>query len=318
MRFNPPPNWPPAPPGWAPDAGWAPDPSWPPPPPGWQLWVDDFGQGDFGQGAAGSGPASLPYPPHGAPWPMPAPERRSRKALWWSLAAVAAVVLLVAGVVLSVGGRFTAEEKPSSKPDLTALTSEMLVDRASFPDPSGGKWISGVDRDGDAPAEMPNLTVDPPECADFYSSPTTASQTATATLAKLQPGGLHSMRMRLALTSDRPDLKRLLDTCRSFTQTFEAGGRSVTTDIELSPLDADGVPPWAVATVITSASSAAIRLPIAITATTISGYYRGVYVVATSNDIGLRTKTDASDDSAHAEDLVALFNTQIEKLEAAE
>jgi hypothetical protein len=41
MRFNPPPNWPSAPPGWTPPADWRPDPSWPPLPPGWQLWVPD-------------------------------------------------------------------------------------------------------------------------------------------------------------------------------------------------------------------------------------------------------------------------------------
>ena len=41
MRFNPPPNWPPAPPGWTPPPDWRPDPTWPPPPPGWQLWVPD-------------------------------------------------------------------------------------------------------------------------------------------------------------------------------------------------------------------------------------------------------------------------------------
>lgn len=307
MRFNPPPNWPPAPPGWAPDANWAPDPSWPPPPPGWQLWVDDFGQ---------DAATPVPYPPYGAPWPMP--EQRPRKVLWFSLAAAAVALVVVVGLVLSFGGRLTAEEKPSRKPDITELTSDMLVDRASFPDPSGGKWISGVNDAGDAPSEMPNLTVDPPECADFYSSPTSATQTATATLAKLQPGGLHSMRVRLALTPDRPNLKAFVDKCQSFRQTFEAGGRSVTTDIQLSPLDAEGVPPWAVATVITSASKAAVRLPIAITASTISGYYRGVLVVATSNDIGLRTgRDDADDDAANAEALVKLFNTQIEKLEAA-
>ncbi|MEB3050988.1 hypothetical protein KV112_14785 [Mycolicibacter sp. MYC123] len=285
MRFNPPPNWPPAPPGWVPDAGWAPDPSWPPPPPGWPLWVD---------------------------------EPRSNKTLWLSLAAAAAVVVLVAGVVLGVGGRFSREDKPSRKPDITALTSEMLVDRASFPDPSGGKWISGVDSAGDTPSEMPNLTVDPPECADLYSNPSSARQTATATLAKLQPGGLHSMRVRLALTSEHPNLKKLLDTCQSFKQTFEAGGRTVTTDIALTPLEAPDVPPWAVATVITSSSKAAIRLPISITASTISGFYRGVLVVATSNDIGLRMGKDGEDDAAHADELVKLFNTQIERLEAAQ
>jgi hypothetical protein len=45
MRFNPPPNWPPSPPGWTPPPGWEPDPSWPPPPPGWQLWVSDVSSG---------------------------------------------------------------------------------------------------------------------------------------------------------------------------------------------------------------------------------------------------------------------------------
>ena len=41
MRFNPPPNWPPAPPGWTPPPGWRPDPSWPALPQAWPLWVPD-------------------------------------------------------------------------------------------------------------------------------------------------------------------------------------------------------------------------------------------------------------------------------------
>jgi hypothetical protein len=41
MRYNPPPNWPKPPKGWAPHADWQPDPAWPPPPPGWRLWVED-------------------------------------------------------------------------------------------------------------------------------------------------------------------------------------------------------------------------------------------------------------------------------------
>src|SRR3954451_8656068 len=40
-RFNPPPGWPPAPPGWTPPAGWHPPPHLPAPPPGWQLWIDE-------------------------------------------------------------------------------------------------------------------------------------------------------------------------------------------------------------------------------------------------------------------------------------
>jgi hypothetical protein len=41
MRYNPPPNWPKPPKGWAPHADWSPDPAWPQPPPGWRLWVED-------------------------------------------------------------------------------------------------------------------------------------------------------------------------------------------------------------------------------------------------------------------------------------
>jgi hypothetical protein len=41
FRFNPPPNWPPAPHGWSPPPGWRHDASWPEPPAGWQLWVPD-------------------------------------------------------------------------------------------------------------------------------------------------------------------------------------------------------------------------------------------------------------------------------------
>lgn len=39
LRFNPPPNWPPAPAGWTPPPGWEPDPAWGPAPHGWPLWV---------------------------------------------------------------------------------------------------------------------------------------------------------------------------------------------------------------------------------------------------------------------------------------
>jgi len=38
-RFNPPPGWPPTPPGFVPPAGWHPDPSWPAAPPDWTWWV---------------------------------------------------------------------------------------------------------------------------------------------------------------------------------------------------------------------------------------------------------------------------------------
>ncbi|MCZ4552255.1 hypothetical protein [Gordonia rubripertincta] len=46
MRFNPPPNWPPAPAGWTPAPGWQPDAHWPPAPAGWPLWVPEPETGD--------------------------------------------------------------------------------------------------------------------------------------------------------------------------------------------------------------------------------------------------------------------------------
>ena len=38
-QFNPPPGWPPAPPGWRPPPGWQPDPQLPDPPADWQWWI---------------------------------------------------------------------------------------------------------------------------------------------------------------------------------------------------------------------------------------------------------------------------------------
>lgn len=55
MKFNPPPNWPPAPAGWTPPDGWKPDPSWPEPPYGWQLWLPD----DAPVGYPPAGPATV-------------------------------------------------------------------------------------------------------------------------------------------------------------------------------------------------------------------------------------------------------------------
>jgi hypothetical protein len=43
LRFNPPPDWPEIPAGFAPPPGWQPDPAWPPVPAGWDLWVPEDG-----------------------------------------------------------------------------------------------------------------------------------------------------------------------------------------------------------------------------------------------------------------------------------
>ena len=41
-RFNPPPGWPPTPPGYVPPPDWRPDPSLPAAPPDWQWWTPNL------------------------------------------------------------------------------------------------------------------------------------------------------------------------------------------------------------------------------------------------------------------------------------
>jgi len=76
LRFNPPPNWPPPPPGFVPPPRWQPDPAWPPLPPGWQLWVPDDsdpdGPADYADSAGGpdgftTGPGDFPSGPRDFP-----------------------------------------------------------------------------------------------------------------------------------------------------------------------------------------------------------------------------------------------------------
>ncbi|MGH3523800.1 MAG: hypothetical protein ACRDU4_13505, partial [Mycobacterium sp.] len=88
---------------------------------------------------------------------------------------------------------------------------------------------------------------------------------------------------------------------------------------QLEPLDASGVPPWAVATVMQSSSSPSRGIPLSmsVTTATISGYYRDVLVVAGYNQFNRRGKDGASIDSGDVNDLVKLFDAQVEKLEAA-
>lgn len=61
MRFNPPPNWPKPPAGWAPPPGWHPDPTWPSPPDGWHLWLPDD-DAVAPVAPAQSAPAATPVP----------------------------------------------------------------------------------------------------------------------------------------------------------------------------------------------------------------------------------------------------------------
>jgi hypothetical protein len=112
LRFNPPPGWPPPPPGFVPPPGWQPDPSWPPPPPGWQLWVPDETEpapapmppvpgpmpAADGPGPAGQEPYGPPsgYPAGQLPYGTPAPGAPARTSGF----AIASLVLGIIGVIL--------------------------------------------------------------------------------------------------------------------------------------------------------------------------------------------------------------------------
>jgi hypothetical protein len=308
MRFNPPPNWPPPPPDWVPDGNWAPDPSWPPPPPGWQLWVDD------------SAPLYPPQAPWGYPpqWPPQRPPRSAlRKTMWIALAVTAAVIVAVAAVfAVGAGGKSTSA---SRKADITHLTRDLLVDKSAFPDYTDARRSSGVGSNAGKASALADLSIEPQECADLYGYTKSATQTAYAAVSKVDRSGPRSLEVNLAITPDRLNLKEYLKNCQSFTASLKLAGRTVTFKAGLEPLDVSGVPPWAIATVMKSSGKPfrGIPLTISLTTATISGYYRGVLVVAGYNQLGHRGKKSASIDADDANDLVRLFNAQVQKLEAA-
>lgn len=302
MRFNPPPSWPPVPPGWVPDAGWTPDPAWPPPPPGWQFWVDD------------AAAPTLDYPPDGVLWPAPPP--KSRKGLWISLAAVAVVIAVAGGLLVFFTNRIG--EGHSRKRDIASLTSEMLLDRSSFPEASEGKtkWVSGVNNSTSREPEVPGVSFDPPECGSIFGTKG-ATQTGAATLTRRQADGVGSLRVGLTITPERRDLQGYLAKCGSYTQTIEVAGHPLTTELQLKPLDMPAdVPPWAIGAVMSSATKHRVLLPMSMTSATVAGYYRGV-LVTVSNSLIRRGSGRDDVDPGTADELVKLFNEQIQKLEAA-
>lgn len=111
-RFNPPPGWPPAPPGFAPPSGWRPDPSWPPAPPGWPFWVDDATppQARVPPASPSGGGSVGPYPmrPRSRRSGRPAPHVARLTAFVIDAVTVACAfgVLLLLGKVTSVVSGF--------------------------------------------------------------------------------------------------------------------------------------------------------------------------------------------------------------------
>lgn len=142
-RFNPPPNWPVPPVGWAPSPDWAPDPAWGPAPDGWQLWVDEAPYGvskEYGSGGAAQYAANQP-----APQP-----RKKRRARWiviplLVLALFAGCSIVMSGLGSSPAGKLSSknqdpvsQEQVDAAPELTERDLALLV---KDPDANTGKTI---------------------------------------------------------------------------------------------------------------------------------------------------------------------------------
>lgn len=232
-----------------------------------------------------------------------------------------AVAVVASIFVVGPGRRSTGAdaERVSKKPDITQLTRDLLVDKSAFPEFNGGRRKSGLGSNDRQASGLSDFSVSPQECSEFYGYSESATQTAYATVSKMDANGPSSLEVHLAIIPDQPDLKDRVGKCQSFTVSLELLGRTLTFDAQLEPLEASGVPPWAVATVMKSSSSPFPGIPVSVSMTTasISAYYRGVLVVAGYDVFNRRGKNNASLPADGVDDLVRLFDAQIEKLEAA-
>ncbi|OBJ72177.1 hypothetical protein [Mycobacterium sp. 1274756.6] len=290
MRFNPPPNWPPAPTGWVPDPSWQPDPAWGPVPPGWPLWLPD----------------DAPGPP---------PAARSRKALWLTLAGVGAVLVLAIGAVVVVGRGGGAEQKPSTKPDITTLAEEMLVDRSAFPDLGADAiWINSLDSSDDKTFGPPHdMSFSPSECADLLGEPAASEQVADAVLSRFGVDSMQAFEVMLSVAPEPLPLADYLGRCREFTIVNQSAGQRQEGHATVEPLRIDGAPPWSLGyTVRVTAPSAATGGTNHLTARVLAGYYRGVLVEAMDRR---QTATDAEPETDDR--VLDLFTAQVDRLEAA-
>jgi hypothetical protein len=226
------------------------------------------------------------------------------------LAAVVVVAVLAFGVP-NVGN--------SNKPEITNLTKDLLVDKSDFPEIRGGEWNSALIDNPRKELALPGKTITPEECADFGGPIYSFDQKAQAGFTASDPDGERSIILRLGISPQRPDLKIHREKCRSFTVSFVAAGHTVTMDAHVGPLDASGLPSWAVGTVMTYANSSVADVPVSVSmmTATVAGYCRGVLVHVAYTDLGHGSQEKGPPSPETTHDLVALFNAQVAKLKAA-
>jgi hypothetical protein len=111
-------------------------------------------------------------------------------------------VAVIAVIVMAVAVTHTR-----SKSDLTELTNAMFVDRSSFPDIDGAKWVSAdVQTNQWSPP-----AADPPDCSPLMWGPR-ASQVGSAFVSR---EGNPSLTVTLYLADERPDFVMLLSRCQA-------------------------------------------------------------------------------------------------------
>ncbi|MBP1820096.1 hypothetical protein [Mycobacterium sp. OAE908] len=188
----------------------------------------------------------------------------------------------------------SSDETPH-KADLTQVTNSMFVDRSAVPANLPMRFAGPSIRNDTGP----NPPVYPSECGPIFSGPADtqsgdvkwATVSATGEALNADHGGYL---LSISVPRERPDLKSLLSRCAS----IEHEGVTAT----YSPLPAQGLPDWAVATRVATRGA---------TGADIMGYCRGLYISA---NFIQRPAADMS--PTDTDTLVKLFNEQAAKLEA--
>lgn len=228
-----------------------------------------------GYGWGGQPPPPPPY--------YPAPQHKSRRGLWLALGAVALVALAVIATTVVL---FLTRES-GTEPDITALTTSMLIDESEFGNVAQGEFSS--DGPNDDP-EWEKLDVDPSECEYMVQYPRASEQVRGE---RSNPDG-EGFIVTLRINTEWPDLKALLAECDSKQVTYE--------EIEgtVHALDLSDLPDWAVAVEVESEDLGGGGFSYVV------GYYRGIQI-----DVEHFGATTSKSDRA---DLVRMFNAQVERL----
>ena len=190
-----------------------------------------------------------------------------------------------------------ADDRASKKPDITRLTTTMIVGESSFPTIEGAVW------------SPPNLIpveggliggteMEPAECMPLLAWSPLASEWAFASLNAGRAGGnrgIYLYSVEIGLPKERPDYAELVTRCGTVT-------RNATT-VTFAPYPIDGLPSWSTSVLRSVPSEDAEAI-------SIFGEYRGaLLVVQVQRDSPLQ----AGDTAAVAK----IFNDQVAQLEAA-